>query len=246
MFARRTNASPKRMVKAMVRLAGTPQQKALHELARSLHSPSPQPVTVYDTMRWCFASPSAGWLTHSARSFTVQRVEQASDSVSHYEGPGQYHEWLNTRRCVQHSMAAHAVAASCGLKLDMPYLDSALVDTCFALPTYARAASHLQYKPLLTAALPELPEVLKKRTTKGSFDATFSESFRQSAEFLRKVVGSSQLIQEGILRSEPVRNELEEAIAGVTRPSAAIQQLVAIELWLKTRDLRFETWWEKA
>lgn len=243
-YARRTRSSPAKMSQAVVHLARITQAKARLELVRSLRRQSWRQgaLTRYDTLSWCLALPSAAWLSDVALSGVTELVEGAAQASPTF-GPGQYHDWLGVRYTARNSVSVVAVAESMGLRYDMPFLDTALVDACLSVPGYERM-SLTQFKPLLLAAIPELPLALRQRTTKGSFDASLAQGVRRAAPWLRQLVDESQLVALGWLSGEAVAAQLEREIAGLEVPSLALQQLVTRELWLRYVNPKLDSWWE--
>jgi asparagine synthase (glutamine-hydrolysing) len=101
-----------------------------------------------------------------------------------------------------------------------------------AVPVAARASTTAQ-KPLLGAALTGLvPPWLLARRTKGAYDGAAYAGLRRHADDVRDLLAGSRLAAGGWIDKAAVRTALHRLTAGVPGRLAALEALVATELWL--------------
>ena len=114
-----------------------------------------------------------------------------------------------------------------------PYLDTEVVRACLTLPAHRRADPAVA-KPLLRAALTGLvPDTVLSRPTKGNYTRSAFLGVRRAAPALRRLLTESAAADHGLLDPVPVRAVLERAIHGLPTPWGALNQVFAVELWLR-------------
>jgi asparagine synthase (glutamine-hydrolysing) len=123
--------------------------------------------------------------------------------------------------------------APLGIRPVFSFLDNTVVRACFAIPAHERHRSG-EYKPLLAAAMPELPTWLTGRRSKGSFGPVLLSGLRAHRSALDQLILSSPLVEAGLVDASRVSADLHRAAAGdATAPCAALQQFLTACQWLR-------------
>jgi asparagine synthase (glutamine-hydrolysing) len=93
-------------------------------------------------------------------------------------------------------------------------------------------------RKLMRRALPDLwPARLRKRRSKGLFDAPWQEALRPLARDLLKTP-RLELVERGFVDRSSVRARLERLAAGLECNESQLRQIMLLELWLRNRGLR--------
>ncbi|HEY9476749.1 MAG TPA: asparagine synthase-related protein, partial [Mycobacteriales bacterium] len=146
---------------------------------------------------------------------------------------------------VGRSAAADAqLAAAYGIRLHNPFTDSAVIAAALAASGWQRG-SPTAYKPLLVGAMADLlPSAVADRHTKG--DSTIDHICGLRAN-LRQVLqlADGHLAAAGLIDPGQLRTLLTRAAAGLPVSAAAVEPVVATEVWLRSLtiapDIRWET-----
>lgn len=92
----------------------------------------------------------------------------------------------------------------------------------------------MSYKPLLRAALPELPDWLTRRRSKGSFTAQRIAGLARHQGRLDELITSSPLSEGGLIDPAAVRTSLAQAARGQSATMIAdLHQLLVTCWWLR-------------
>jgi asparagine synthase (glutamine-hydrolysing) len=143
---------------------------------------------------------------------------------------------LDQVRHVARTLHALRDAIDIDITLHAPFLDSTVVETCLSLPAHRRWDPFIA-KPLLRNALAGLvPIEILDRRTKGDYTQPAYAGLRRASNTLRKLFESPATADYGLIEPAPVRETLGNALQGMPAPWGAINQLIAIELWLRTLD----------
>lgn len=127
-----------------------------------------------------------------------------------------------------------------GIRPVYPYLDNTVVRPAFAVPALARRGL-VAYKPLLRAALPELPNWLTSRRSKGSFTAQRIAGLARHRDRLDELIASSPLAAGGLIDPAAVRTSLAQAARGQSATvTADLHQLIVTCWWLSGQTTRRE------
>ncbi|MEV8311001.1 albusnodin/ikarugamycin family macrolactam cyclase [Streptomyces flavidovirens] len=223
------------VVAAAVRLAHTTHSSALRQLAQDLAidpaTARPEPPA---RLHWVMAAGLRAWLTPKARHHLSLRAAAAAEDCTvdprHTSG---HRAWAELREFGTYEAELRNQAQALGLPHHAPYLDNAVVRAAMAVPAAARASVTAQ-KPLLGAALQGLvPDWLLQRRTKGAYDGNAYAGLRRHSSALRGLLAHSELAAEGWIDATAARAELDRLTAGVPGKLAALESLVAAELWLQ-------------
>jgi asparagine synthase (glutamine-hydrolysing) len=129
--------------------------------------------------------------------------------------------------------AARDAGAGFGIAVHAPFLDTEVVRACLTLPAHRRADPVVP-KPLLRVALAGLvPEPVLSRPTKGDYTRDAYLGIRRAAPALRRLLSSPAAADHGLIDPVPVRAALAGAIQGLPTPWGALNQVFAVELWLR-------------
>jgi asparagine synthase (glutamine-hydrolysing) len=228
------------VVAAGARLSRTTHATALRHLARDLatdpaeHRPEP-PARLH----WMRASGLRAWLTPEARRYLSALAVTAGERCTVPPHLTSSHRaWAELREFGTYEAELRNQAHALGLPHHAPYLDNAVVRAAMAVPVTARASITRQ-KPLLGAALHGLvPGWLLERRTKGAYDGNAYSGIRRHTTVLRELLADSELVTEGWVDADAVRNELDRLAVGVPGRLAAFESLIATELWLRQHRTR--------
>ncbi|RDG36877.1 albusnodin/ikarugamycin family macrolactam cyclase [Streptomyces corynorhini] len=129
--------------------------------------------------------------------------------------------------------AAHAdtqLADSLGVELHNPYFDGAVLGAVVSVPSWQRFSAR-RYKPLLVDACGDmLPELHRRRVTKGLFVGDFHRGLRANLRcVLDRVDG--RLSGLGIIDPVPLRESVHAAALGAETVWAALLPVLAAESW---------------
>ncbi|MFD0312897.1 albusnodin/ikarugamycin family macrolactam cyclase [Streptomyces flavalbus] len=244
-LGRLRRVSPGGVALRALRLAHTPMDRALRELAARLENPLARPVRWPDAISWWPPpGPEAAWLTTRARRELAGLArERAEAERRHPTGltPG-------TRAVLaelHNSAVTHGQLVELGREFGVwpqaPFLDGRVVRACLSLPVPEKA-DPFTVKPLLGAALAGLvaAPVLRRRT-KGDYAAEDYLGVRRSAADLRARLARTPLADLGVVEPSRVIASLDQAAAGLAAPFPALNRLLGVDVWLRTRNGDEET-----
>ncbi|MCY0961632.1 asparagine synthase-related protein [Streptomyces sp. H27-H5] len=249
-YARTLRSSPPRFLRHALQAARTTYPQALSAMARTLAGPSTLPggghSPAWEAMDWCSLSPVASWLTPDGRTALAGLLGEDAGRVHPERGPGALHERLALERMgEEHATYDQIADQSWGIPIHAPYLDTAVVNVCHAIPGWQRR--HVgDFKPLARAALSGIaPEYLLQRRTKTAHTGSVYAGIRRNEPALRTILTHSRILEEGLLAPAPVIAALEGAARGEPAPLAGLHALVAAECWLASLTVRRDLFWER-
>ncbi|MGW1495309.1 albusnodin/ikarugamycin family macrolactam cyclase [Streptomyces sp. NPDC002402] len=222
------------VVTAAVRLFCTTHSTALQHLANDIAVDPATPRPEHSArLHWVRASGLQAWLTPEARHFLSMRAAIAAEHCTIRPNDTSRHRaWAEVREFGTYEAELRNQAHALGLPHHAPYLDNAVVRAAMAVPASSRASTTVQ-KPLLGTALHDLvPDWLLQRRTKGAYDGNAYAGLRRHADSLRDLLTNSELAAEGWIDASAARVELDRLAAGVPGQLAALESLIAAELWL--------------
>lgn len=245
-LARRYKTSPGTMMAAALKLSRTPYAAALQRMAVDVQRGQGSTDRTSGLLTWCHSLASAAWLTPESAAEVGGVISQLANNSGDVRSPGTLQDWLGVRVTTSHLLTERDLFEQGDLSLHRPYLDAAVLDTCLSLPGYLRAGDRNRFKPLVTEGMADLlPEVLIRRTTKGTFGMSAMQGVSKNAGFLRSVVADSQLIGANVLNRAAVAEGIERVIAGVDPLHISVLLFVSAEHWLRHLDIQFDSWWEE-
>ncbi|MEV4975378.1 asparagine synthase-related protein [Streptomyces scopuliridis] len=245
-YARAERVAPWRVWWQLGRSAATSYPRALDSLARTIAGPRPlavQRAARWENLAWCGISPAAGWLTGAGRRAVADLVDARAQAAGPHAAPAALHDRLNLEFMAGSHAGYDAIARQLwGVPVHAPFLDTAVVSACLAIPSYDRTREGI-YKPLAQAAFDGLvPGFLLHRQTKTGFTSSLYTGLAANAATLRRIVATSTLAQAGLLDARRAAADLERALAGAPAPLADLHTLISTELWLANLPTR-ATWW---
>lgn len=236
----------RRQVVAVARLRNTdpgPYWKALKETARLGRSRSLRraadalergPVTADPAAAgwsWCRLGAAASWLTGEGRQQVAVQLRQAA-ADRQPELADEFEQWAALRSAGASARGWAPYAAALGVTPVYPYLDNEVVRAAFAVPALARRGV-ITYKPLLPAALPQLPRWLTSRRSKGSFTPQRIAGLARHRARLDELITASPLVAAGLIDAAAVSASLAQAARGQSATDIAdLHQLLVTCWWL--------------
>lgn len=235
-LARLRQLSPARVAFRALRLAHTPADRALRELAVLLENPVQRPTQWLDAVAWWSPpGPEAAWLTTRARRHLAELARERSESASGDPlllTPGTRAVLCDLRNSAAVQGQFTSIAREFGVWPQAPFLDSEVVRACTSLPLPLKA-DPFTVKPLLAAGLAGLvPDPVLRRRTKGDYAAEDYWGARLSAAELRARLVRSPLADLGIIEPSRVIASLDRAVAGLSAPFPALNRLLGADMWL--------------
>jgi len=104
---------------------------------------------------------------------------------------------------------------------------------CLSLPAWRRC-DPVGPKPLLRKALTGLvPGLVLSRRTKGDYTTTAHLGVRRNLAALRALLTDPVSAEIGLVEPQRVRQALERAAQGLETSWAPLNQVLAVELWLR-------------
>lgn len=180
---------------------------------------------------WCRPGPAAGWLTPDGRTAVAELLRESARQLPG-AAAGEWDDWSALRMNGAAARHETTLYAPLDIRPVFPFLDNTVVRTCFAIPAHERRRSG-EYKPLLAAALPDLPRWLTGRRSKGSFGPVLLSGLRAHRTALHQLIGSSPLVGAGLVDAQRVSADLDRAAGGeAAAPRAALQQFLTSCQWL--------------
>ncbi|MFD4670526.1 albusnodin/ikarugamycin family macrolactam cyclase [Lentzea sp. NPDC058450] len=232
-WARLRHRSPLSVFRRAVVMAGAGRRRALVRLAETLERGLPVgdlPWEVAVISRWDV--PQVDWLAPTARQLLAEQVRLAACRESDVDaGESVVHDQLRSHGLTQR--VHREVGEMVGIDVHAPFLDTAVVRAAIAMPAHRRA-DPLVAKPLLRKALDGLvPDRVLARQTKGDYTREAYAGLRRAAPVLRKYLNDSAAEAHGLIDPVPVRQALEDAVNGLRVPWGALNQVLAVEVWLR-------------
>jgi asparagine synthase (glutamine-hydrolysing) len=225
-----------RLLSRCLAVGGTDLATALRDLAQAMTDWAPgRDADTWENSIGYWPPPALSWLTKRAARSLADHVRERAESafLSAEIGVGDYATVAQLRSSAAAQRFLRAVAAPLGVRLHAPYLDNAVARACLRLPARRRADPHI-VKPLLRAALHGLaPDTVLARSTKGDYTQEQYVGLRRSGAALTSLVADSALADLGIVEPRRVLAALDQARAGMPVPWPALNQLIAVELWLR-------------
>ncbi|MFC8536789.1 asparagine synthase-related protein [Streptomyces sp. NPDC057249] len=230
-FARLRNTAPGPYWKSLKQAADLGRAGSLVRAAEALERGPIVPEPAVGGWSWCRLGAAASWLTAGGRHQVAALLRQAArDRQPQYAD--EFDQWAALRSVGASARGWTPYAETLGIRPVYPYLDNGVVRTAFAVPALARRAL-VTYKPLLRAALPQLPDWLTSRRSKGSFTAQRIAGLARHQGLLDELIAVSPLAADGLIDPAAVRAGLAQAARGQSATLIAdLHHLIVTCWWL--------------
>ncbi|MFD7284094.1 asparagine synthase-related protein [Streptomyces sp. NPDC059862] len=236
-FARLRNTAPGPYWKALKQAADLGRSGSLERAAEALERGPITPEAAVVGWSWCHLGAGASWLTAEGRHEVAALLRQAARDQQP-EPADEFDQWAALRSVGASARGWAPSAEALGIHPVYPYLDNQVVRAAFAVPALARRGL-IAYKPLLRAALPQLPNWLTSRRSKGSFTAQRIAGLARYQDRLEELIASSPLAAGGLIDPTAVRAALAQAARGQNATMIAdLHQLIVTCWWLTGQTTR--------
>ncbi len=231
-FARLRNTAPGPYWKALKHAADLGRSGALERAAEALERGPVMPQTAVAGWSWCRLGTGASWLTADGRHQVAALLRQAAHERQQPKQADEFDQWAALRSVGASARGWAPYGHALGVRPVYPYLDNQVVRAAFAVPALARRGL-VAYKPLLRAALPQLPDWLTSRRSKGSFTAQRIAGLARHRARLDELVHTSPLVASGLIDPTAVGTVLAQAARGQSATAIAdLHQLLVTCWWL--------------
>ncbi|MFJ9741978.1 asparagine synthase-related protein [Streptomyces sp. NPDC101166] len=200
--------------------------------ADSLTDPAPAPR--HPPLGWGLMPLRApAWVTGDSVDVARSELRKAADAAHPFAADRGQHQFLVALRATAPAYRQFArLFDTAGIRLHLPYLDDRVVEAALAVRMHDRCTPW-EYKPLLASAMRDiLPERVRARTTKGSFDEDLRTGLNRSLDGLLELFADSELAKAGLISADVVRAQLLTPQADLTR-KFAIEHLLGCETWFR-------------
>ncbi|WP_232837181.1 albusnodin/ikarugamycin family macrolactam cyclase [Lentzea terrae] len=235
-WARLRHRSPTALFVRSMRLAAMTSSQELRALARQL-----DPRQTHNDSWEHRAITVAGhllcrWLMPRTRVALAAQLSSPVDDqhldVGDQAAIAQLRSACRAQHIVREFAAAHGIA------VHAPFLDPEVARVCMSVPAWRRADPQ-SVKPLLRRAMASLvPDAVFTRTTKGNYTATAHLGVRHSIRSLHALLADPLTAELGLIEPGPVRDVVNRAARGIAVPWAALNQVLAVEIWLRDATTR--------
>ncbi|MGW1433547.1 asparagine synthase-related protein [Streptomyces sp. NPDC002431] len=238
-FARLRNTAPGPHWKALKKAADLGRAGSLDRAADDLLRGPVVPVAGRNGWTWCSLGAGASWLTADGRHEVAGLLRQAAHDQQSDQAD-EFEQWAALRHAGTSARNWAPYADALDVTPVHPYLDNEVVRAAFAVPALARRGV-VTYKPLLRAALPQLPTWLTSRRSKGSFTSQRIAGLARYQHLLDDLITSSPLTT-GLIDPAAARTALAQAARGQTATAIAdLHQLIVTCWWLTGQTNTKET-----
>nr|WP_157528645.1 albusnodin/ikarugamycin family macrolactam cyclase [Kibdelosporangium sp. MJ126-NF4]CEL19732.1 Asparagine synthetase [glutamine-hydrolyzing] [Kibdelosporangium sp. MJ126-NF4]CTQ96957.1 Asparagine synthetase [glutamine-hydrolyzing] (EC 6.3.5.4) [Kibdelosporangium sp. MJ126-NF4] len=238
-WARIRNRSPMSLLSQAITASRTSRSTAFADLAGQIARGRPTGAVTWERDNIAYWTvPHANWLTAPARRTLAEHVDACGSRLSADDETSVGDVVTSARLRLQAltQRAVRSAGAKSGVAVHAPYLDTDVVHACLALSA-SRRASITTPKPLLRAALSGLvPELVLTRPTKGDYTADAYQGIRRAAPVLRRLLENPATADHGLIEPAPVRQTVARAIDGLPTPWGALNQWIAVEVWLRNQS----------
>ncbi|MER8233653.1 asparagine synthase-related protein [Streptomyces sp. NPDC094049] len=231
-FARLRNIAPGPYWKQLRHTAALGRPGALDEAATRLEKNRLQPGPPAAGWSWCRLGTAAPWLTADGRAEVAALLRQAAADPLSPQQADIHDEWSALRLSGASAHAWSPYADALRVRPVHPYLDNTVVRAAFAVPALARRGLYV-FKPLLAAALPDLPGWLLGRRSKGSFTPQRIAAFQQHQGRLTDLLAVSPLATAGLINSDAATSTLQHVAEGRSATGIGeLHHLLVTSWWL--------------
>ncbi|MFF4407781.1 asparagine synthase-related protein [Streptomyces sp. NPDC001262] len=238
-FARLRNTAPGPYWKALKEAAILGRAGSLERAAQALERGPITPQAAVAGWSWCRLGAGASWLTGYGRHQVAALLRQAAGDQQP-ELADEFDQWAALRSVGASARGWIPYGHALGIRPVYPYLDNTVVRAAFAVPALARRGL-VAYKPMLRESVPELPDWLTSRRSKGSFTAQRIAGLARHRDRLDGLIVSSPLVGGGLIDPAAVRSALAQAARGQSATVIAdLHQMLVTCWWLSGQTTALE------
>ncbi|MYV68250.1 asparagine synthase [Streptomyces sp. SID2131] len=231
-YARLRNLAPGPYWKSIKQTAEFGRAGMLRKVAEQLEKGGLQPGQEVTGWSWCRPGAASSWLTAYGRAQVATLLRQAAADKYQSDYADEFDQWSALRFTGATARSWTPYAEAFAVRPVYPYLDNTVVRAAFAVPPLARRGLYT-FKPLLAAALPELPGWLLDRRSKGSFTAQRIAAFQQHRARLTDLLTVSPLTTMNLFDHTAVAATLDHLAHGrISTGSADLHQMLVASWWL--------------
>ncbi|GAB3117744.1 lasso peptide isopeptide bond-forming cyclase [Streptomyces calidiresistens] len=214
---------------------------ALAQTAQTLETGPVFAAPAHGAWSWLKLGTAATWLTADGRAAVAAWLRRAAQGAGEVRAE-EFDQWAALRATGACARTSTPLYAALGVRPVHPYLDNQVVRAAFAIPAFDRHST-VSYKPLLAAALPDLPGWLTSRRSKGAFTAQRIAGLARHLARLRSLIADSPLVTAGLLDADAALRFLEAAARGERAAGLAeLHQLLVTCHWLVTGPAPAPAW----
>lgn len=186
---------------------------------------------------WGEAPRPPAWLTPSARVAVADAIRTAAPELRPLSSRVGQHATLDrVYGCATTHRLNRDLHAVLGVRLEVPFLDGDIVETCLSTRSDERA-DPLRVKPLLSDAMAGIvpPEMLA-RNTKASYQTDHCLGWRANHRQFAELFEDSRLARLGIVDGGQLRAAFRSGLALNFLRVATLNEVLVCELWLRALE----------
>jgi asparagine synthase (glutamine-hydrolysing) len=186
---------------------------------------------------WGEAPRPPEWLTRPARAAVADAIRAAAPDLSPLSSRVGQHATLDrVHGCAATHRLNRDYQAVLGVRLEVPFLDGDIVETCLSTRSDHRA-DPLRVKPLLSDAMAGIvPPEIMARNTKASYQTDHCLGWRANHWQLAELFEDSRLAALGIVDGEQLRAAFRSGMAMNFLRVATLNEVLVCELWLRALE----------
>ncbi|WP_160051313.1 asparagine synthase-related protein [Nocardiopsis sp. FR26] len=188
---------------------------------------------VRDLAGWEVVPQLGPWVTGQARTAVGDVLRAAAQAAP---ASRRWHTLMARIRTSAQGARLHGDALAVhGARLEFPFLDRAVIEACLSVRPADRY-SPWEFKPLLREAMRgRLPDELRTRTTKDSYDDTLTRCWGRHHHAVMPDLLDGRLVERGLLDREALaataQSWPQRGLSG-----AYIDRALAVEYWLRDTE----------
>jgi hypothetical protein len=232
--ARKKKQSPLSWMLAAIQLRLTSYESWLEKQSKRVSFPSIYSATSLSTWQWSGALFRGDWITQEAREWvSAALATEVSNIKPIHPNPSIHSVWTSLFSTAAVARSTQQLGERLGLKIQFPYLNQSIVQTCFGVRSYERDHPRA-FKPLLKQALADvLPETLLQRASKGNYTPDLYYGFQQNYEEICDLFRDSMLEKCGIIDLPRFCQALDKVKSGLPVGLWELNLTISMELWLQ-------------
>ncbi|MBA4493818.1 albusnodin/ikarugamycin family macrolactam cyclase [Paenactinomyces guangxiensis] len=204
-------------------------------------------TTANSTAGWFEPPSTAAWFSKQSHEMVTELLRQSASQVSESlpKMPGTFATVAGMQCMGRYLRNIQQLIHHYGIHYSYPYFDQAIVDICLATRAEERMTPYA-FKPLLVQALQQdLPDVLLKRRSKGSYSGDYYKGMRKNLSAIQQFFQSSRLHEMGLIDAKMMIQEIETPTNDLGSSLQKIIQVMSVEAWLQNIEANQPTFWSE-